>query len=290
MIHNEKTLQLKSILYNPLILKEKIKGAFLLFILVFSVFITFSSNSFSSAVFIRMCALAISAVGVDILVHQSGLVTMGSGGFFGIGGYCAAICITSFTNLNLFTKSFLSFFFCLLITLIISLIFGFAVLKLKGDYLALCTLGLGEILKIFFENLNITGGAKGIFGIEKYISPFTAFLILLLSLTICFIYKKSNLGLLTRAVRDDETAAASLGIKTKKIKLICFCFCSVICALGGLVYASNAGFINPQDFTFSKSIDILAAVVLGGGKSSFNCIIAAFAIEYFAICFQSFSA
>ena len=167
---------------------------------------------------------------------------------------------------------------------------GAPTLKLRGDYLAIVTLGFGEIVRVFMNNLdapiNITNGPKGItgiddismfgvhlgktqnlFGIEfaKVTNYYYLFLILVLfAIAICYRLERSRIGRAWMAIREDEIAAKAMGINTRNLKLLAFGMGATFGGVSGAMFASFQGFISPESFTLQESVMIVAMVVLGG--------------------------
>ena len=213
----------------------------------------------------------ILAIGLNIVVGNCGLLALGFAAFYGIGAYITAVLTVKlgFTILPVL-------FFVLMGSILAGLICGLPVIRLKGDYLAIVTLGFGEICRILFNNVEIlTNGPKGISGIPNPAlfgltlkTPFDFYYLLLLSTVIILIFVKnlnnSRIGRAWIAIREDEVAASSIGINIIKLKLFAFVLGSTIAGFAGFLFAQVQTFVSPDSFTFLESAMVLSAIVLGG--------------------------
>ncbi|KJR42330.1 leucine/isoleucine/valine transporter permease subunit [Candidatus Magnetoovum chiemensis] len=242
--------------------------------------------------------------GLNIVVGLAGLLDLGYVAFYAVGAYCFALLAHYYG---------LSFWICLplcgILAAFFGILLGFPVLRLRGDYLAIVTLGFGEIIRVILLNwYNFTGGPNGIsniprpsffglvfkrvpedgdaafhtfFGID-YSSMhqiiFFYYLILLLALlTNVFTIKvrKLPIGRAWEALREDEIACRSIGINPRNTKLTAFALGAMFAGFAGAFFAARQGFISPESFTFSESAIIVAIVVLGGMGSQLGIVIAA---------------
>ncbi|MBK0467529.1 branched chain amino acid ABC transporter permease LivM [Klebsiella aerogenes] len=247
----------------------------------------------------------ILGLGLNVVVGLSGLLVLGYGGFYAIGAY-------TFALLNHYYG--LGFWTCLPLAGLVSaasgFLLGFPVLRLRGDYLAIVTLGFGEIVRILLlNNTEITGGPNGIsqipkptfFGLEfsrtareggwdtfsnffglKYDPSdrviflyLVALLLVVLSLFVINRLLRMPLGRAWEALREDEIACRSLGLSPTRIKLTAFTISAAFAGFAGTLFAARQGFVSPESFTFAESAFVLAIVVLGGMGSQFAVILAA---------------
>ncbi|MFP3392477.1 branched-chain amino acid ABC transporter permease [Brevibacillus sp. SIMBA_040] len=230
------------------------------------------------------------ALGLNIVVGFAGLLDLGYVAFFAAGAYAYAIFSTSQANEfiagNLFPLSGDWFWPFLIVGLIVAAVFGvllgLPVLRVKGDYLAIVTLGFGEIIRIIFNNLdkpiNITNGPQGItpipspeiFGI-KMGTPFYFYFIVLFVIAFIVVanirFEHSRMGRAWIAVREDELAAQSMGISLLNTKLAAFATGASFAGVVGVIFAAKQTFIDPTSFTLMESIGILVMVILGGSGS-----------------------
>lgn len=245
------------------------------------------------------------ALGLNVVVGFAGLLDLGYIAFYAVGAYAWALLASPHFGLHL------PFWVVLPIGVGLAAIFGILlgipVLKLRGDYLAIVTLGFGEIIRIFMNNLdapiNITNGPQGInridtfsvgefaFGRSQEILGFRItgpekyyYLLLLLTLLIvivCMRLQNSRIGRAWEAVREDEVAAKAMGINTRNIKLLAFSMGASFGGVAGAMFASMQGFVSPESFSLTESIAILCMVVLGGMGNIPGVILGAILLSVF---------
>lgn len=227
------------------------------------------------------------ALGLNVVVGLAGLLDLGFVAFFAIGSYTYAIFstkqVSNFLQLDFLPFTGNSFWAFIIIGGIIAAIagvlLGIPVLRVKGDYLAIVTLGFGEIIRIVFNNLdkpvNITGGAQGISSIPSptifgYVisdsSQFYYVVLVVLGIVILGVTRlqDSKLGRSWQAVRENEIAAQASGIHLVRTKLIAFAIGASFSGMMGVVFSAKQMFIDPTNFTLLESITILVMVILGG--------------------------
>jgi ABC-type branched-subunit amino acid transport system permease subunit len=230
------------------------------------------------------------ALGLNIVVGLSGLLDLGYAAFFAIGSYTFAFAASPFSGNNF------PFWPMLLVGAVMAAIFGILLgaptLRLRGDYLAIVTLGFGEIVPIVFLNANkYTEGPNGIGGISRpsllgnvfpIQDPWPYYLTMLgiLTVTLILVYRiqDSRLGRAWMAIREDELAAASNGVNTVTTKLLAFALGASTAGLAGVFAASKLTLVSPNLFGFTVSFTILAMVVLGGMGNMWGVAIGAFVI------------
>jgi len=211
------------------------------------------------------------ALGLNIVVGQAGLLNLGYVAFYAVGAYTYAVLSTAYG---------LSFWPGLaagaLAAAGFAALLGLATLKLRGDYFAIVTLGLGEITRIVLNNWDsVTGGPNGISKIGRpvvagYVLHTTLdfyYLILLIVIITVFAVNRlmvSRIGRAWIAIREDEVAAEAMGIDTFRLKLLAFVLGSAWAGLTGVFFAAKMAFVSPESFTFFESVLILCMVVLGG--------------------------
>ncbi|HEV8211315.1 MAG TPA: hypothetical protein VGP77_14385 [Vicinamibacterales bacterium] len=241
------------------------------------------------------------ALGLNIVVGYAGLLDLGYVAFYAVGAYMLGLLASpqltdtfpaiaaAFPN-GLHTPWWLVIPIGALVAGGAGVLLGAPTLKLRGDYLAIVTLGFGEIVRVFLNNLdapvNITNGPKGITGIDeikildvslgqtqsffglewpKVTNYYFALLILcVLAVVICFRLERSRIGRAWMAIREDEVAAKSMGINTRNLKLLAFGMGATFGGVSGVMFASFQGFISPESFSLPESVMIVAMVVLGG--------------------------
>lgn len=229
----------------------------------------------------------IMAMGTNLVLGFSGQFPLGQAGFMAIGAYTTAI----FTNtMPTYLGFYLSMVLGVLIAGLVGVLVGFPTLRLKGDYLAIATLGVAEIIRIAIVNGgDLTNGAAGLTGVLRYTSwPVVyAFVILIIILTMNFL--RSSSGRQVISVREDEIAAESMGVNTTKMKVMTFAFAAMTASIAGSLYVGYIGTVVPKDFTLMRSIDYLIIAVLGGLGSMTGTIVAAIVLGALNMYLQSFS-
>lgn len=226
-------------------------------------------------------------IGINIILASSlnlingfaGQFSLGHAGFMAVGAYTAAVTTASLGlqrgDIWSLPGLFLALIFGGLMAAVFGLLVGIPTLRLKGDYLAITTLGFGEIIRVIVQNLDFLGGARGFTGIPKLSNSFWVFsavavVIFLISNLINSTYGKAFL-----AVRDDEIAAESVGISTTRIKVTAFVTGAFFAGVAGGLYAHFVTYINPQQFSFLKSFEIVVMVIIGGMGSIVGVILSA---------------
>lgn len=201
----------------------------------------------------------ILALGLNLITGVTGQLSMGHAGFMSIGAYTAAILTLQFGvsfGLALVGGAFMAGIFGFMI--------GIPTLRLEGDYLAMVTIGFGEIIRVFFLNFELGGKATGLYGMDKYTTFTTVWLLVIIIVFLNAKLLKSRYGRAMYAIRENEIAAEAAGINTTLMKVLAFTVGAFLAGLAGGLYAHYMGYIAPKDFAFMKSIEILNMVVLGG--------------------------
>jgi len=241
------------------------------------------------------------ALGLNIVVGYAGLLDLGYVAFYAVGAYMLGL-LASPQLTDTFPAIAAAFphglhlpwWIVIPIGALVAggagVLLGAPTLKLRGDYLAIVTLGFGEIVRVFLNNLdapvNITNGPKGITGIDeiKILSVslgqtqdffgldwpkvtnyyFILLILCVIAVVICFRLERSRIGRAWMAIREDEVAAKSMGINTRNLKLLAFGMGATFGGVSGVMFASFQGFISPESFSLPESVMIVAMVVLGG--------------------------
>lgn len=228
----------------------------------------------------------ILAISLNLIIGVTGQFSLGHAGFMCIGAYAAAIITKENPNL-------LGFLMAVVvggvISAVVALIVAIPTLRLKGDYLAIATLGFSEIVRIIVLNMGITNGAAGLFGIPKLTTWPLLVSCVIIALLIVLNFSRSAPGRACVSIREDEIASETMGINTTKYKTIAFVIGAVLASLAGVLYAGNFYVVKPDLFTFNKSVDILILVVFGGMGSFTGSIIAAIVIGFINMFLQSFA-
>ncbi|MCG8509120.1 MAG: high-affinity branched-chain amino acid ABC transporter permease LivM, partial [Rhodospirillales bacterium] len=225
-------------------------------------------------------------LGLNIVVGLAGLLDLGFVAFYAVGAYAYALLHENF-GLGFWTVLPLA----AILGTFVGVLLGFPVLRLRGDYLAIVTLGFGEIIRLVLENWgDVTHGPSGIsniarpgfFGIEFGIQDGIRFMyyimigLVIFTILVVTRLKYSRIGRAWLALREDEIACQAMGIDKMRTKLLAFALGATWAAMAGTVFAAKTTFINPASFTFMESALILSVVVLGGMGSTFGVICGAF--------------
>ncbi|MGB9736335.1 MAG: branched-chain amino acid ABC transporter permease [bacterium] len=242
-----------------------------LVVLIISIVVPLFLNSYSLDIFTSVLFYIMLALGLNLLVGELGLLNLGYIAFYGIGAYTYAI---------LYSKFNVGFWGALLlgggVSALVSLFIAIPTLRLKGDYLAIATLGFGEIIRMILNNWNsLTNGPNGIMNIPRpslfdfQLSSGIRFFYLTLFFVVLEVYivyrlKQSRFGRYAVAIRENEQASEMIGINAYKIKTEYFMLSAFIGGVAGVLFASKQMFVSPDSFTFIESVYVLAMVILGG--------------------------
>jgi branched-chain amino acid transport system permease protein len=233
-----------------------------------------------------ICVNIVLAVSLNLITGFTGQFSLGHAGFMAIGAYATAILSNAVEG----PAGFLGGLFAGgVLAALVGFLIGLPTLRLRGDYLAIATLGMAEIIRVVFVNLDsLTNGAAGLTVTQNM--DWTWFFILTVG-TVVLIrnFLRSRQGRDAIAVREDEIAAESIGVDTTRAKVMSFTIGAFFGGIGGGMYASYFYFIKPDLFGFLKSIDILVIVVLGGLGSLSGSIIAAILLALISTLLQGFT-
>jgi branched-chain amino acid transport system permease protein len=229
------------------------------------------------------CGINITlAVSLNLINGYTGQFSLGHAGFMGIGAYTAAMLTTAAGTMLLPAlggQPWLLFLLALLAgglaASLAGLIVGVPSLRLKGDYLAIVTLGFGEIIRVVLQNIDAVGGSRGLIGIPGYANLFWAFAFAAIAVYVVWTMVHSTYGRGFIAVADDEIAAEAMGINTTRYKITAFLVGAFFAGIAGGVYAHFKQYIAPQGFGFDRSIEIVVMVILGGMGNTTGVIAAA---------------
>lgn len=224
------------------------------------------------------------ALGLNIVVGYAGLLDLGYAAFFAVGAYSVGILTQQF-GMNFWA----TIPFALCAAMLAGVIIGGPTLRLRSDYLAIVTLGFGEIVRFSARNLEITGAASGISGIDQpslfgwRIDSPVEFYYVFVGLAVFAVVASvrlahSRLGRAWLYVRYDEDAAEAMGIDRVRVKLAAYVIGAIFGAIGGIFFAVNLGAISPESFSFEQSVLVLMAVILGGMGKIPGVILGAFII------------
>jgi branched-chain amino acid transport system permease protein len=221
----------------------------------------------------------ILAVSLNLINGHTGQFSLGHAGFMAVGGYTAAKMTIELSRQlpPAFTPAL--FVGALLAGGVMAALVGVAVgvpsLRLKGDYLAIVTLGFGEIIRVIFQNMEAVGAARGLTGIPNYTNFFWAWGLAALTVYVIAALVNSTYGRGFIAVHDDEVAASAMGVNTTRYKVTAFVTGAFFAGIAGGLYAHHKQFLAPTGFDFMKSFDIVVMVILGGMGRTAGVILAA---------------
>ena len=281
---------------------------FLLTALLFLLFtVLISSGSLSrlqSNLVILVCINVLMAVSLNLVTGVLGQLVLGHAGFMLVGAYTAAL-FTKSSGLPLEVALPIGLLLAGLVAAVFSVVIGIPALRLRGDYLAIITLGFGEIIRVVANNLDFIGGAQGLSGIPSpdkltlflYSSvlvileqrqliggrntgqALTLFLyssvLVILAVFLMFTFGRSRHGRAVISIREDEIAAESSGVNTTYYKLMAFVLAAFLAGIAGGLYAHHVGMVDPSKYDFNRSVEFLIMVVLGGMGSITGSIISA---------------
>ena len=254
---------------------------FLLTALLFLLFtVLISSGSLSrlqSNLVILVCINVLMAVSLNLVTGVLGQLVLGHAGFMLVGAYTAAL-FTKSSGLHLEVALPIGLLLAGLVAAVFSVVIGIPALRLRGDYLAIITLGFGEIIRVVANNLDFIGGAQGLSGIPSP-DKLTLFLyssvLVILAVFLMFTFGRSRHGRAVISIREDEIAAESSGVNTTYYKLMAFVLAAFLAGIAGGLYAHHVGMVDPSKYDFNRSVEFLIMVVLGGMGSITGSIISA---------------
>lgn len=244
-----------------------------------------------TSVIVPCCYNVIMAVSLSMIVGVLGELSLGHAAFMSIGAYASAL-LTTNTHLPEWLAIPLALLIGGLAAALLGVVIGVPVLRLKGDYLAIVTLGFGEIIKSIFNFLSVTGGSKGLSGIPIYTSSDHFLLVYLLTAATVLLVTNlvhSRHGRVFTAIRDNAIAAQATGIPVGTYKTLAFVISAFFAGIAGVLYAHNIGILKPVNFDYNLSIEILVMVVLGGMGSIGGSIIAAVVLTLLPELLRSFA-
>ena len=245
-------------------------------------------NPYYSGILTMVCINFILAVSLNLATGFLGQLVLGHAGFMSVGAYAAAL-FTMYSGL----PTMASFPLALLIGGIVAAAFGVIIgvpaLRLKGDYLAILTLGFGEIIRVLILATPFTGGAAGLSGIPLLTTFTYVFIVAILTVAVIFAFIHSRHGRAVIAIREDEIAAEAAGIHTTYYKLLAFVLAAFFAGIAGGLYAHHIGVLDPSKFDFNYSVEILIMVVLGGMGSITGSVVAAIVLTLLPELLRGFS-
>ncbi|HCF48725.1 MAG TPA: branched-chain amino acid ABC transporter permease [Syntrophomonas sp.] len=237
---------------------------------------------------INLAAMAINiilSVSLNLINGFTGQLSLGHAGFMAVGAYVSAICTK-----NMDLPFIIAIIAGCLAAALAGFIIGVPTLRLRGDYLAIATLGFGEIIRVILQNIEELGGPAGIVGISRLTTWPYLFGAIVFTIIIIQNLINSSFGRAIISVREDEVAAEMMGIHTTWYKVLAFMIGAGLAGLAGALFAHYFYIIKPETFNFLKSFDILVMVVLGGLGSTTGAVLAAIFITVLTAYLQAFPA
>ncbi len=255
----------------------------------FSLISTGILNNYYQGILVLIMISIILSVSLNLVTGFLGQLTLGHAGFMAIGAYTSAI-FTRYIDLPQVIQFPLSLILAGVIAAIFGIIIGIPALRLRGDYIAILTLGFGEMIRgliVYFSS--VTGGAKGFIGIPFYSNFTSVFWITILVLFILTTLINSRHGRAIISIREDEIASEASGINTVYYKIFAFCISAFFAGIAGSLFAHYQGVLEPSKFNYNYSIEILIMVVLGGMGSMTGSIIATIVLVASNNCFSCYT-
>ncbi len=258
-------------------------------------------NRYYEGIIIFILINIILAVSLNLATGFLGQLTLGHAGFMAVGAYTAAMTSIALhpalQALMIYFPSWVADGLTLILSLVVAgisaaivgIIIGIPALRLRGDYLAIITLGFGEVIRVIINNIKATGGAQGLTGIPKIASFNSVFWVTVCIVFVIYTLTRSRQGRAILSIREDEIAAEAVGVKTTKFKVMGFALAAAFAGVGGGLYAQYIAFLDPNTFNFMRSTELLVIVVLGGMGSITGSIIAAIVLTILPEALRSFS-
>lgn len=244
-----------------------------------------------NSVILQVGIYVILAVSLNIATGYLGQLPLGHAGFMAVGAYAGAIFWKGAgAGLPESVSLVLGLVVAGLVAAVFGVIIGIPALRLKGDYLAIITLGFGEIIRVCIINLpDLTGGTPGLMGIPKYSTFTVVYIAVILTCVLIHMMMKSRHGRAILSIRENEIAAEACGIHVTYYKVLAFAVSAFFAGIAGALYAGFQGLLVPGSFNFMASINILVMVVLGGMGSMIGAIIAAAVLTALPLALQAFN-
>ena len=236
-----------------------------------------SKTSYINGIVIMCMITVIMVCSLNLITGFMGEFSLGHAGFMSIGAYAAAVTTIAITNAGIVLPSLLLFIIAILvggvITAICGVLVGIPALRLRGDYLAIVTVAVAEIVRVAFTNFHITGGGKTLSGISKLSDFHYVYITAAISVTIMYLYIRSRFGRVVTAIREDYIAASASGINVTYYKVLTFAISAFFAGVAGAAYAHYITSLIPTKFSFMYSSEFLTMVILGGSGSFTGSII-----------------
>lgn len=250
----------------------------------FAVMLLMNAGIIDSYIFLNIVSIGINiilAVSLNLITGFTGQFSLGHAAFMSIGAYASGI-LTAKLGMP-FIAGILG---AALAAALAGLLIGIPTLRLKGDYLAIATLGFGEIVRIIGLNWKYGGGAMGLNDIPRYTNWTWLYGIIVITIVVISNFITSYNGRAVISIKEDEIASTSMGVNTSYYKVLVFSLGALFAGVAGALYANYFYFIKPDSFGFMKSIDILVIVVMGGLGSIRGSVVSAIALSLVSLSLQ----
>lgn len=267
----------------------------LVYVILYTLISSGTLNRYVADLVTLVCINVVVAVSLNLVTGLLGQLVLGHAGFMLVGAYAAGL-FTKSSSLPLVYSLPIGLVLAGILAAVFGVIIGVPALRLRGDYLAIITLGFGEIIRVVANNLKITNGAMGLGGIKSLANrqnpagmlPFV-FFIAVAVIFMMFTFGRSRHGRAIIAIREDEIAAEASGINTTYYKLLAFVLAAFIAGVAGGLYAHQIGMVDPAKYDFNRSVEYLIMVVLGGMGSITGSVISATVLTILPEALRSFS-
>lgn len=281
---------------NKKIMKNYAINAFVVFaiyMILKMLIVTGLISRYHQGIIIFIMINIILATSLNLATGFLGQLTLGHAGFMAVGAYASAMTAVALKSSFAGMPNLIMLLISLVVAAIASALVGIAIgvpaLRLRGDYLAIITLGFGEVIRVVINNIKATGGAQGFTGIPKISTFDNVFWITVLVVLFLYRLTHSRQGRAILSIREDEIAAEAVGVKTTEFKVMGFAIAASIAGIGGGLYAHYIAFLDPNTFNFMRSVEILVIVVLGGMGSLTGSILAAIVLTIMPEALRSFA-
>lgn len=254
-----------------------------LLVLFFALYAAFETKVFGSrtnyfmGIATTACYTIIVVTSLNLLVGVMGEFSLGHAGFMSVGAYASAVLTNAIADKGI--PTFILFLLAILTggiaAAITGVLVGIPTLKLRGDYLAIVTVAFAEIIRVAFTNFEITGGGRTMSGIAKLSNFYWVFWVMVICVTIMYMFIRSRFGRTVKAIREDYIAASASGVNVTFYKVLTFTVSAFFAGIGGAIYAHYMTAMIPTCFNFMYSAEFLTEVIIGGTGSMTGSVIGA---------------
>ncbi|RSX58816.1 branched-chain amino acid ABC transporter permease [Bifidobacterium samirii] len=245
------------------------------------------ADYYIKGIMMTACIAIIMTTSLNLTIGVLGQLTLGCCGFQAIGAYVAALAsklmIANGMGLDPTTRFLITTLLGGVVACVFGILIGIPALRLHGDYLAIITLGFGEIIRVVIQNLKVAGGmgldqgaaGQALIGIDRTANLYVVFWIMVVSVAVLFMFGRSRYGRAVKAIRDDEIAAGASGLNTTYLKVLVFAISAFFAGIAGGIFAQYIGSLNPSMAGWLNSINYVIMVVFGGMGSITGSIVSA---------------